>query len=1005
MSLPSLALKYPVTVTMFFVGITILGIVSLSKLPVELLPDIYNPRIVIITHLEGYSPEEIEEILTEKVENALQTIKNVRCVRSTTRRDYSLVTVDFHWGTDLDFSQLEIQKVVYNIMPPQAEQPLILQYNPKLLPLIFLSISGKKDFAFIENITLHTIKKQLERIKGVAQIDIVGRHQKCISINLKSTMLEAYGIEPQAVSNAVRNVSSIYASGWVEEKEKIYQLSILPQIENLDEIGNIIVARIGKEETPLFLKDIAEINEDLKAESIFRVNGESAIGVLIYKEYGANSLIVAKRIKEELEKIKPDTKETIDIKMISDQAELVDRSINEVKMTAIVGIILAIIMIFIFLRNVSTTVIIALSIPLSILATLMLMYFFDISLNIISLGGLALGAGMLVDNSIVVLENIFRHWQKGCSLKEAAIKGSAEVRNAITASTLTTVVVFIPILYISGIAAEFFKDAALTVTFSLLCSLLVALLLIPMLSYKWLKHLKTAPKMPTEKYKGYLDWCLRNKKLILSISLLLLLISLLLWPEIKKEFMPKSFQEEFILRIKLPPGTALDYTDDIAFAIEKTVLSMKQHIKLMASQVGKSSGNLALISTSQQASNEAEILIKAKSKASMQLAEEALLERLNNIPDLKYEIDYQESPFLNMLGLDVPISMFIKGFDFDELRRLTDAINEKIRKIEGISRLDIEHYEALPEVVITFDSLKIAHLGLSSSKINGILRYYFAEEPLSRLQIKESPIETVISINKGENYAFADIGNLKISLGDGKYIFLKDIAAIEKRRGLSEIKRYENQRVSIINVYPEPGKFSEVSNKIQQIITNTHKPLGYNFLLGGEYQQMEESFSQLKFALPLAILLIFMVLASLFESLRLPFIILFSLPLASIGVFIPFFLLGKALNVMAYIGIIMLAGIVANNAIVLVDYIHRLQKTGLAAKVSIIEGSAARLRAILMTTLTTIFALFPLALGIGEGAELRSPLAFAVIGGLSVSAFLTLFIIPIIYDLLKKHKV
>jgi len=528
--------------------------------------------------------------------------------------------------------------------------------------------------------------------------------------------------------------------------------------------------------------------------------------------------------------------------------------------------------------------------------------------------------------------------------------------------------------------------------------------LIPLLSYKWLKKKKRAYIMPTEKYREYLEWCLHNKKKMLSISLLLLIISFFLWPMVKKEFMPKTYRGESILSIKLPAGTALDYTDGIVRTIEKAILYMNEQVQLVASQIGKSKSELTLITSSERATNEAEILIKAKNERSMQEIERALFRKLSEIPELKYEFDSQESPFLNMLGIDAPIALFIKGYNFDELKKLTDELKDKLIKIESLARLDSEHYEGSPQIVLKFDSLKIAHLGLSYSKINQNLKYYFSEELVSRIQISNQPIDSVIQINRGETYNFTDIRNIKIPFANNKFVYLKDIALIEKRSGLREINRYENQRVSIINVYPKQGKFSEVTQELQQILTEVPKPAGYNFSLGGEYQQMEESFAQLKFALPLAILLIFMVLASLFESLRLPLIILFSLPLASIGVFIPFFLLGKALNVMAYIGIIMLAGIVANNAIVLVDYIHRLRKTGSAQRVSILEGSAARLRPIVMTTLTTIFALFPLALGFGEGAELRPSLAVAVIGGLSVSAFLTLFIIPIVYDLLIKER-
>ena len=1023
MNLPEFSIKRPVTTIMVFTGIILFGFISLSKLPQELFPPITYPQLTVVTTYENAAPEEIETLITKPVEEAMGTVSGLRRLKSISKEGLSLVIAEFGWAENMDFAALRMREKIDLIkerLPRESEEPLVMKHNPFELPIMTLSITGDRSPQAIREISRRIIKDELEKIEGVASAAIIGGLEREIIIEVDQGRLHAQKVPLLSVARAIADANLNYPAGTIKESFYEYLIRTLGEFEHVDEIGEVAVhvekdegypfeeekEGISKGKRLVLLKDIAEVNDTVKERTSFsRYNRSENIAISIQKQAQANTLQVVNRVKKALDFIREEVPKDIKVGIIYDQSKFIKDSISGVRDAAVQGGILAFLVLLLFLRNVKSSIIVTVSIPISIIAVFTLMYMGKLSINMMSLGGLALGVGMLVDNAIVVLENISRHREEGKEEKEASITGANEVSNAIIASTLTTVVVFFPMVFVVGIAGQLFKQLAFTVIFSLIASLFVALTVIPLLasSKSKVKPKKIEPKQEfilIDFYEKILIKFLKNKKRGLLIVTLIFFASLLLTIPIDKELMPKVDQGQFIIKIDLKAGARLEMTNQVADKIEDSILKLP-YVQDVSSIVGSTKGREAEDVLQRLGANQAEIRVNLKNKRKIKTAQAVQnIKDILNKMDLKdTRIDYmlQESVLRAAVEESAPIIIEVKGENMPSLIKISEKIMEKLKTVKGVYGIKTDMPEPSPETKIFVDKDRASLHNLSVADIAQTsqiaLRGYIA----SQLKEKGQEIDIRVRMREHDTNDFDKLRRLKLNTPEGHIIQLTSVATFGRGKGPSEIKRLDQERTIIVsaNIFRRPLK--DVVKNINRIINKLDIPESFTVKLSGESEEMTESFNSLRFALIFSILLVYMIMAAQFESLWQPFIIMVTVPLSVIGVVLSLFLTGTSINVVALLGVIMLGGIVVNNGIVLIDYLNLLRSRGKPVYEAVIEASKARLRPILMTALTTILGLIPMALAFGEGSELRSPLAISVIGGLFVATFLTLLVIPAIY--------
>lgn len=1045
MKLPDISVRRPVTTIMVFLGVLLLGFISWTRLPQELFPPINYPQITVATTYEGAAPEEIETLVTKIIEEAVGTVNNVKRISSTSREGLSLVMAEFNWGTDMDFAALDVREKIDLIkerLPRESEEPIVMKFNPFDLPIMTLSVTGEKSPLELREISRRIIKDEIEKIEGVAQAEISGGKQREILVEIDQGRLQASGISLINVVDFLKAANLNYPAGTIKEAFYEYLVRTMGEFKEVKEIPEITTGvdeerpelrglspealeELKKEEKPkrrlIFLKDIARVEDTTKERtSISRYNGEENVSLSIKKQSGANTLRVASRVRRTVEKLIQELPKGVKIDIVYDSSFVVKEAISGVRDAALFGGVLAFFILFFFLRNVRSSLIVTVAIPISILATFSLMFFGKISLNMMSLGGLALGVGMLVDNAVVVIESIFR--AKGKSPKDTAIKGANEVTNAIIASTLTTICVFLPMVFVVGITGQLFKELAFTVTFSLVASLLVALSLIPVLAARSKKKLefsardKSASDEKAQNQKRYslreqypilLSRLLKYKGFILLITLVVFLLSLGLFLVQKREFLPRVDQKQFIIKVDLSPGARIEVTDSVVKRIEKIMFDIEE-IKDVSVTIGSSRDKTSGEKLETMGSHQAQILVNLKKKLDgrktavrRSTAEviQYLKGRLKEEELEGAEIEYiaQESVFpRSVFGEGTPLVIEVKGPELATLEDISRQIQNAISPIKGIYGIKSSFIPPSPETKVNILKDEASFYNLSTRDIALTAQIGIQGYVATKFKEEGKEIDVRVRLRKEDRRDFNKLRNILIRSPLGMNIPLSQVAYITQGLGPSEIKRLDQQRTILISANIFGRSLNEVVKDVNAVI-NKVQHYGYTVSLGGESQKMKESFKSLRFALILAILGVYMIMAAQFESLWQPFIIIFTLPLSLIGVSFGLALTQTPLSVVVLLGLIMLGGIVVNNGIVLVDYINLLRSRGLGVYEAVITASRVRLRPILMTALTTILGLFPLALGIGVGAELRTPLAITVIGGLTSATFLTLIVIPAIY--------
>ena len=1082
MKLIDFSIKRKVTIAMFTVAILLFGIVSLTRLKVNLLPELSYPTLTIRTEYQGAAPAEIENLITKPIEEAVGVVKGVRQVNSVSRSGQSDVVLEFVWGTDMNFANLDvISKLDAIQLPLDVKKPITLRFDPTLDPIMryalyydnnqdnskiadFAALDDANDAASIARLkSLRTyadeqLKKVLEASDGIASVKVSGGLEEEIQVNIDQQRLSYLNIPIETVTQILSAENVNLSGGRLEEGTQRFLVRTLNQFQGLDEIRNVIVTR--QNGNTIYLKDVATIEQAYKErEAITRLDGKEAVEIAIYKEGDANTVAVAEALKERIEDISEDLPGTMTLTNVYDQSIFIDSAVNEVRNAGLIGGILAVLVLYLFLRSFWATVIISVSIPVSIIATFNLMYGNDITLNIMSLGGIALGIGMLVDNSIVVLENIARYREMGKSPLEAAKLGAGEVGTAVIASTLTTIAVFFPLVFVDGIAGQLFRDQALTVTFSLLASLAVAVTLIPMLSAtanrkkeelapldlpepktgfgRFMRKIRmflfyTIPVaitklirfiaglfaklmglifyIPTKLFEwGYdatekvymvmLKGALNNRTVVVLTAILIFAGSLQLGRGLGVELIPALSQGEFNVEFKLPPGTPIEQTDLALRSVQEAANDIGA-VKSTFAVAG--TGNRLDATPDEGGENSGELNVVLASGSS-RLTENASMEEmrssLQRIAGLEYKFSRP-----SLFSFKTPIEIEVNGYDLKKLKEVSDAITKKMGQTNRFVDIKSTVEIGSPEVQIHFDRDRAAALDLQVYEVADRIVSNIRGDVATRYSLRDRKIDILVRAREEDRNSINQIKQIIVNPNSERPIPLSAIAEVRVENGPAEIRRVDQQRVGIISANLGYGDLGTAAAEVQRIIDETTMPQGIYARVGGQNEEMSKSFDSLMFALGLAVFLVYLVMASQFESLLHPFIILFTIPLALVGAILALYITNSTVSVVVFIGLILLAGIVVNNAIVLIDLINKLRERGMDKMEAIIEGGKSRLRPILMTTLTTTLGLLPLAIGLGDGAELRAPMGITVIGGLLVSTLLTLIVIPVMYSIMDRKR-
>ena len=1019
MNLPEFSVHRPIFTAMVTLIVVVLGVVSLSRLRIDMLPDIELPTLSVRTEYEGASPEVMEKLVTQILEEIIATVPGVAELTSESYEGESNIRVTFSWGTNIDTAAMDVQSIIeneLNELPEDVLRPGIRKFDINSFPVMLLGISSSLDPVELTRLIEDRIRYRFARIPGVAQVDLWGGYNREIRIELDRERIRALGIPLDTIVSAVRNANLDLPAGTFEQGRYEISLRAPAEFSNVDEIRNTVIN--VKDGAAVTLDQIATVKDTYeKITRIIRVNHARGIRVAIRKQGDANTVEVAKRVLAEINAANRAFPQ-VNIVPVINQGNFIERSIANVARSVMYGGGLAVLVLLFFLRNIRSTIVISLSIPISIVATFTLIYFGGFTLNLMTLGGLALGVGMMVDSSIVVLENIFRrHTEHGETSQIAAVEGAREVAPAIVASTITTLVIFLPLVFVRGVSGILFTELAYVIIFSLSCSLLVSLTLVPMMTARLFslshdKYLNPFNRFKAvgesffsasealftrvnDGYRAALTRVLDNRLLTVMIASLLVTASLLLLPLIGSEFLPPSDEGEVRITGEMEIGTRLGLIDRQTRLMEQTVFeAVPETVSSVVSVRGgrDSSGEIRLSLTPSS----------ERKRSNVAIANDLRQQLAGQIPGMKIRVRAPQGQFLldRLLGGDEGLIIEIRGNDLDTLKRLSDRVAAVIVDVPGITDVEISRDSGMPQQSLHVDRDKLADLGLSIRDVTDILETAVAGSKVGEFRSEGNAYRIFIQLKDVENTSLDEILDLTLTAPDGHQVPLRNFATTEKSLGPVVINRKDQQRLMTVSANVSDRDLGSVAADVENILDTIARPVGYNLSVAGNFEEQKKASRELMVSLLLALVLVYMVLACQYESLVNPLVVMFSVPVAAVGVLLTLFLTKTTLNVQSYIGCIMLGGIVVNNAILLVDQADRLnKKEDLSIRQALIEAGRRRLRPILMTTLTTILGLLPLALGIGEGAEAQAPLARAVVGGLTASTLITLLLIPAVYSL------
>ncbi len=1019
MNLARFSVNRPVFTVMVTLIIIILGAVSLYRIPIDLMPDVTFPTLSVSTTYENASPQEIEELITRPVEEAMSAVPGVEEITSTSSEGSSNVRITFVWGTDLDAAANDIRDRldrIANRLPEEADRPTLRKFDLASFPILILGASSKLDPVQMRKIIDDQIKYRIERVPGVAALDVWGGQEREIHVLLNADKIKALGIPLDQITSRLRAANITLPAGTLESGN--YEMTIRTPGEyvSLDQLRETTVAIM--EDVPVRLKEIASIKDSWqKITRIVRVNGVPGVYLSVNKQSGKNTVEVSDIVLKEIEQINHDIPQ-ISIIPIVDTSDYIKRSITNVGRSAMFGGIYAILVLLLFLRNVRSTAIIAVSIPISIVATFMLIYFGGFTLNLMTLGGLALGVGMLVDNSIVVLENIYRRREADPSLDgpTGAALGAEEVTTAIIASTLTTLVVFLPLVFVRGMAGVMFRQLAYVVSFSLLCSLGVSLTLLPMLASRFLHPVSlsvTSNETLAHKlfritgvffdnierlYKRLLHFSLNHRMFVTILALITFALSIVLIPFVGTELMPASDESEVRVNVEMEVGTKLSLLDQTFGPIEEIV---KQEVPEAKSIVTRLGGSNWRASGSHVGEMRIALVPVQERKRSSEDIAAVLRSKLAGIPGTTIRTRAGQGLFILRMvsGSSDQVQVEIRGYNLKTAEALAQRVLKIVENTDGVTDAKISLDAGQPERLIVVDRLKAESMNVSVSQVANALQTILGGTRAGYYREGGDEYTILVKLEDAETKSIQDILDLTLTSATGEPVVLRNIVKTESQAGPVRIERKDQERSVNVSGNILGRDTGSIIAEINTALLSVPVPRDFTIGFGGDYEEQQKAFHELGLGLLLALVLVYMVMACQYESLRDPLVVMFSVPLAVIGVVLMLLLTNTTFNVQSYIGCIMLGGIVVNNAILLVDHINLLRRRdGLPIREAIEEAGRRRLRPILMTALTTILGLIPLALGLGEGGQTQAPLARAVIGGLSSATLITLVFIPVVYS-------
>ncbi len=1096
MSIPGTSTRRPVAVWMLFLAVILLGGIAYARLPIDLLPDVSYPRLIVYTTYPNVAPAEIERIITSHIEAAGASVPGVEKVTSVSRDGVSLVTLRFAWGTDMDFAVLNVREKMDNLkgsLPDAATRPAILRVDPESDPIMVLSVAGAGDLWQTKEMAETVFRRRLEQLDGVAQASVTGGLDREIHVDVNPRLLDAYGLTIQQISQALAQANVSMPGGTILQGRYRYPIRTLGEFQNVDEIGDVVVARqaqgtsgapssasggsasapsgggaAGRGFREVRLRDVATVEDGFaERQSISRYDGTEAVGLLVYKDAGANTVTVARQVRDVLAQL---SKEYPDVRVdvAYSQAGFISDSISNVVQSLVFGGLLAFLVLFLFLRDPRYPVAIALSIPISVVGTFALMEASDVSLNIMSLGGLALGVGMLVDNSIVVLENIFRHREElGQGSLQASAEGAEEVMGAITASTLTTIAVFGPIVYVRGVAGELFKDLSLAVAYSLLASLVVALTLLPSLAARfggadsekrepaparsrerkpgWLGTVRwwggTVVRVPQRlavgawslarqlvafwgrgvgrflsrtftpflrgferwferfavRYHAALEWSLDHPGRILTGSGVALLAAVTIALSLRRDLLPQVDQGAFEIHLELAEGTPLRSTADAAAVIEKAA-GADPDIEAIFSDIGR---DVRQASEGEQATGLQSASFQVRVRPGAKTADVAARMRklASRFPAGALSVETGQATALGAMlgGAQSDVSVRVRGDDLDQAYAVAGEVERRLDGLSDLGNVRIGTERGQPQVQVEIDRAACATYGIDPRTVAETVQNAMQGDQATQFVEFDRKIDVIVRYPETDRFSMATLEGLRVH-----DVPIRQLVTVRKAVGPSEIRREDQARVVPVYADVVQGGLDQAITSIRAALSSMPPAAGVRWDVGGENEEMRRSFRDLAFAFGLAMILVYMILAAQFESFVHPFTILTAVPLALVGAVAALAITGEGLNTMSLIGIVILVGIVVNDAIVKVDFINQSRARGLALREAILEAGRVRLRPIVMTTVTTVFGLLPMALGIGRGSDLRAPLAIAVIGGISVATALTLIVVPVVYQVVEE---
>jgi HAE1 family hydrophobic/amphiphilic exporter-1 len=1003
--------------------IVLLGTISLMRLPVDLMPDISYPSITVRVAYAGVGPLEIEELITRPIEQAMSAVAGLERLESTSSEGSGRVTLNFAWGTDLNEAADDVRNRLDRVrgrLPEEADAPVMFKFDANSMPIMGVGVEGDFDRVTLREMAEHDLSPRLERVPGVASVSVEGGLRRQIHVELSKEKVRALDLPVDRIINLLRSENQNIPVGEIDEGDMTYLVRSQGQFENLDQIREMVV--MTRQGVPVYLKDIAEVKdstEDLR--SFTRINGKPGVRLRVTKQSGQNTVAIADAVRAEVDRINQQIP-TLRLAVLDDSSIFINRSIAAVKEAALLGAGLVILIIFLFLRNIRSTVIICTSIPISIIGTFALLYFAGYTLNTMTFGGLALGVGMIVDASIVVLENTFRHMEHGKSRMQAAIDGSEEVWSAILASTLTHIAVFVPLLFLTGVSSILFKQLSIVVMFSLTMSLFVAVTIVPVLCSRLLKlpppvdqrtglggRLYTASETflnnMDHAYSRLIGRALQHRPTVITVGTALVVAAALILPTIGFELMPQADEGEVRVTAEMPVGTRIERLQDVAQRLESLLPEYVKEQETIITQAG-GGGGFGPGGGASRANATIRLVPKSERTRSSEEIARALNRQLAGvIPGVIITTQATGgNQQMNRLlgGGDSRLSLEIRGDDLEEAKRLSIEAKALMDKVPEVRNTRISRDEGRPELALQIDRPKAALLGLSVTNVASSIRTSVGGTQAAFFRQSGNEYPIIVRLREEDRQRVDDINDILVNTPQGQVLQAKNLLALRSQSGPTEIQRKNQERIVRVSAEPEvtlSDAVAAVNARLPELRMSSDFSAGF----GAEVEEQGRAFKQLQAMLILAILLVYAVMASQYESLRDPFIIMFSVPLAAIGVVAALKLTGTTFSLQAYIGVIMLAGIVVSNAILLVDYTNILRRRDqMPLREAVETAGRTRLRPILMTTLATILGLVPMSLGIGEGAELQAPLARVVIGGLAASTMITLVFVPTVYTLFEE---